>query len=106
MTKLDRVFVLGGLLMAGALAAFLSPFASKSPDGLERVAMDQGFIGRGEAMPAWRWAVVSDYLLPGVRNESVATGAAGLVGAMVVFGSAYGVARLARRTKGKEESHE
>ena len=33
----------GALLVALALAAFASPFASNAPDGLNRVAIDKGF---------------------------------------------------------------
>ena len=35
--------VVGGLLVALGLAFFVSRFASSSPDGLNKVAIDQGF---------------------------------------------------------------
>ena len=38
-----RVFLLAGLMVAVGLALFASPFASGSPDGLEKVAQDKGF---------------------------------------------------------------
>ncbi len=39
------LFVVGGLLVALALAFFVSPYASSSPDGLNKVAEDKGFDG-------------------------------------------------------------
>lgn len=81
------------LLVAMAVAIFLSPFASPSPDGLERVAEDHGFLEKGEGN-----AVISspipDYLFPGMKNEGLATSVAGLTGTLLTFGVMYGLARL------------
>jgi len=81
------------------LAAFIAPFASSSPDGLERIAKDHGFLGKSEApgVSVWNHAPVKDYAMPGVKNEKVATGAAGVAGALGTFAAAYGFARLACR---------
>ena len=38
-----KLFLAAGLLLAGGLALLVSPFASGSPDGLNRVAVDKGF---------------------------------------------------------------
>lgn len=89
-------FLIGGLLAAAALAAFLSPFASSSPDGLEKIAADHGFLEKGDGPPVWSWSVVPDYIVPHVGDERVATGLAGLAGTLLVFCSAYGLARLIR----------
>jgi hypothetical protein len=69
----------------------LAPLASSSPDGLERVAEDKGFIGLGEEAP---FQVIADYVFPGIENEAVATILAGIIGTLILFGVAYGVAWL------------
>ena len=71
--------------------ACLSPLASSSPDGLERVAEDEGFLGLGQDAP---YQVIADYVFPGVENEALATILAGIIGTLVLFGVAYGVAWL------------
>ena len=86
------------LLVALIVAAVLSPFASSSPDGLEKVAEDLGFLHKGEGEPVLI-APVPDYAMPGVKNESVATAAAGIVGTLLTFGAAYGLAKVVKRKK-------
>ncbi len=60
----------------------LAPFASASPDGLERVAEDKGFIDAAKDAP---YAVIADYVVPGVENEAVATILAGAIGVTIVY---------------------
>ena len=71
--------------------ASLSPLASASPDGLERVAEDKGFIGLAQEAP---FQVIADYVFPGIQNEALATILAGLIGSLILFGVVYGVAWL------------
>jgi hypothetical protein len=71
--------------------ACLSPLASSSPDGLERVAEDKGFIGLAGGAP---FQVIADYVFPGIANEALATILAGIIGTLVLFGVAYGLAWL------------
>ena len=78
------------LLICLAVAC-LSPLASSSPDGLERVAENQGFIGQGQEAP---FQIIADYVFPGIGNEAVATILAGLVGTLILFGVVYGIAWL------------
>jgi acyl-CoA synthetase (AMP-forming)/AMP-acid ligase II len=42
---MKRTIIIAGLILAGAVAVFLSPFSSSLPDGLERVAAKS--TGRG-----------------------------------------------------------
>jgi len=79
--------------------AFISPLASGSPDGLEKVAEDHGFSGQAQEAP---FQIISDYLFPDIENEALATILAGIIGTLVIFGVVYGVARLLRL--GKRES--
>lgn len=83
-----------GIAMAAAVA-LVSPLASSNPDGLEKVAEDQGFLDRARDAPL---EVLPDYSVPGVANEGVSTVLAGLIGIAVVTGGTLAVARiLARR---------
>jgi len=78
-------------LLVCLAVACLSPLASSSPDGLERVAEDRGFIELGQDAP---YQVIADYVFPGIANEALATILAGIVGTLVLFGAAYGLAWL------------
>ena len=81
-----------GLVVCLVVAVF-SPLASSSPDGLERVAEDKGFMGLSQDMP---FQVIADYVFPGVANEAVATILAGLLGTLILFGAVYGIAWLVK----------
>ena len=86
-----------GLLLALAVALF-APLASPHPDGLERVAEDEGFIERAQDAP---YEIIPDYLFPGMANESAATILAGIVGTLVVFALTCGLAWALRRRSGR-----
>jgi hypothetical protein len=71
--------------------ATISPLASSSPDGLEKVAEDKGFISSAGEAP---FEIVADYVFPGIENEAVATILAGWLGTLLLFAMAYGIAWL------------
>jgi len=79
-----------GLLICLGVA-LISPLASALPDGLEKVAEDKGFIETALEAP---YQLIADYVFPGINNEAVATIIAGIIGTLLLFGAAYGVARL------------
>lgn len=93
----NRVFMLTGLGVALGIGVLLSPFASKYPDGLDRVAEDLKFSDRAVAeAPAKKlpfYAVFDEYALRGVP-EAVATPLAGLVGTLATFGLAWGMGKV------------
>jgi len=91
--------VILGLVFALGIALFLSPWASSFPDGLERVAQDLGFIKKAEGPGATVWgkSLLPDYKIPGIPNESLATGLAGLAGTAVIAAAGWGLARLLRK---------
>jgi cobalt/nickel transport protein len=91
--------VLAGLFVSVLLAAFVSPFASKAPDGLERHAQDRGFAEKGARNASPRIALMPDYAVRGVRSESVGTALAGLAGTLLVFAVAFGAAKLISRRR-------
>ena len=78
--------------------ATISPLASSSPDGLEKVAEDKGFIDVAEGAP---FEVVADYIFPGIENETLATILAGWLGTLILFAIVYGLAWLIKSKKGK-----
>jgi len=82
-----------GVLILAFFLAILSPLASTSPDGLERVAEDKGFIE--EALTP-TFNIFPDYIIPGVTNEALATIVAGLLGTLILFGIGCGLAKLLR----------
>ena len=96
-----RWFIVAGLLVACALAALLSPLASSSPDGLERVAMDHGFLDK-VSEPAWTNSPAPDYSLPGIAHEGGSTAAAGLLGTLLTFAGCWVLFRVVGRRKAGE----
>ena len=92
-----RIFVILALAVAVGLATAVSPFASASPDGLERVAEKKDFLDKGRLAGVQEDSPVPDYAFPGVENERVATGLAGFVGTIAVFALGYGLAFVLRR---------
>ncbi len=88
-----RKGILAVLLICLVIVAFVSPFASPHPDGLERVAEDKGFIhlSEGKAMVK---ALMPDYVIPGMKNKTVAGSLAGIAGTLVTFGAMYGIGKL------------
>jgi len=82
------------LAASGIIAATLSPFASGYPDGLEWVAEKYQFLH--EAAPSFV-SPLPDYTVPSIGNEILTTGIAGLVGVMITFLIAWGIAKLLER---------
>ncbi len=87
-----KVVWAAGLLIALALA-FASPFASTHPDGLETIAQQQGFVHLTQASA---YEILPGYSLPGVHNEALATIVAAVLGVIIVFFVALGLAYLRR----------
>ena len=96
-----KLFTILALAVAVGLAAAVSPYASSSPDGLERVAEDKAFLERGTLHSVQEESPVPDYAFPGVDDARVATGLAGFAGTLLVFGAGYGISAVARRTSAR-----
>ena len=71
--KRRGAFVLGGLLVALLVAGFVSSFASSEPDGLERVAIDEGFAETADDH-AFAGGPMADYSTRGVDDERAPEG--------------------------------
>lgn len=95
--------IISGMVLALGIALFLSPWASSLPDGLERVAEDLGFIKKagGPGATIWGKSPIPDYKIPGIPNEPVATGLAGLAGTVAIAAAGWGLARLLRKRGGR-----
>jgi hypothetical protein len=92
-----RRFTILALAVAIGLGTAASPFASSSPDGLERVADDEGFLDKGRLASVQEHSPIADYAAPGISDERVATGVAGFAGTLLVFGLAAGAGTVVRR---------
>jgi len=87
-----------GFVVSLFLAGIISLFASSFPDGLEKVAEKLSFLEKGEGEPVIN-SPIPDYVVPGLKNEKLATSIAGIIGTLVVFGLGYGVAKLIQYRK-------
>jgi len=90
-------FVWVGLGIALLLALFLSPFASTSPDSLEKVAATKGLSEKGEGWKFWKHAPLSDYTLPWIKNEKVSTALSGLIGTLAIFFITIGIGKVIKK---------
>ncbi|HEY9075677.1 MAG TPA: energy-coupling factor ABC transporter permease [Anaerolineaceae bacterium] len=86
------VLIAGGILTL--ILAILSPLASSHPDGLEWVAEQQGFIEKAQEAV---YNLIPDYTFPGIDNPTLSTIIAGVIGAILVFGVAFTVAKLQKK---------
>lgn len=90
-----RTFVFGAGLVVVALAAVVSQFAFDAPDGLERVASDQGFVSSARDH-VFNRAVFADYATRGIGNQPLSLAVAGLAGAALTLLVAYGLVSASR----------
>ncbi|WP_281356398.1 energy-coupling factor ABC transporter permease [Acrocarpospora macrocephala] len=89
-----RPFLVGAGIVSLLLAGVVSFFASSSPDGLERVAEDKGFLGQA-----------SDHLFGGSALADygdvggIPVGVAGVLGVLITLAVGLGIAYLVRRKR-------
>lgn len=84
------------LVLVLGVALLVSPFASSEPDGLEKVAEDEGFDGLAEEH-AWADGPLADYGVAGIDQEHLSTAVAGLLGVALILGLTYLLSHLVRR---------
>ncbi|MFR9726141.1 energy-coupling factor ABC transporter permease [Streptomyces sp. MS19] len=94
-----RPLWLGGLGVAVVCAAFISFYASAEPDGLERVATDEG-IAEEAREHGMADSPLADYGVRDVDNERLSTGLAGAAGVAVTLAVGSGVFVAVRRRTG------
>lgn len=95
MTRQAR-FLVGGLLVALLLAALVSFYASGSPDGLNKVAIDTGFAD-SETDHRMADGPLAGYGTAGVENERLSTAIAGASGVLITLVIGGGLFVLLRR---------
>jgi cobalt/nickel transport system permease protein len=93
--KGGRGWVVGGVLVS-LFAVLLSPLASASPDGLERVAKDMGFLHLEQSAP---FQILPGYTIPFLGQTPLSTIIAGAVGALVVLGLMIVIGKSLRQRK-------
>lgn len=105
MDKRLRWFLGIGVLVALIVAGVLSGFAASDPDGLERVAIDEGFDETADEH-ALADSPLADYEVEGVEDERLSTGLAGVIGVAITLvvagGLFYGIRLYGRARRAKE----
>jgi hypothetical protein len=89
-------WVIAGIAVAVAVVVAAAFLASGDPDGLERVAEDEGFLAAGEGSP---FRIIADYVFPGLDGP-VATIVAGVIGVGILFALLWVVGRVLARRRG------
>ena len=81
---IQNKFLLGGILVSIIVAGFISYYASSSPDGLEKVAEDEGFLDTAKDS-ASSDSFLADYGVAGIDNERLSVGLSGLIGVIATL---------------------
>lgn len=92
-------FLIAGFVLSLVLAGVVSNFASSSPDGLEKVAEDIGFLDSAKDH-TYADGPLADYGVKGIENERLSTGAAGAIGVIATAGVSTGLFLVLRRKSG------
>jgi hypothetical protein len=98
------VFIAAGLLVALGLAFFVSPLASSEPDGLNRVAIDEGFADE-ETSHASEDSPLAGYGVEGVDNDRLSTGLSGVIGVGITFAIAGGIVFVFRQLQRRRSAN-
>ena len=94
----NRKFYLIVLLVSIGLAGIASFYASSSPDGLEKVAGDIGFIETAKDHTLDNSAL-ADYGVAGIENERLSVGIAGILGVIATGLLMYLIIKFISRKK-------
>jgi cobalt/nickel transport system permease protein len=99
---LTGVLIYGSLMLLG-FVLFVLPFASRWPDGLEKVAATLGFDTKALARPMVP-SPIPEYRVPGIGSLPLATALAGVIGAILVFVVSLVLAKILFRKSRDEPS--
>ena len=91
-----RRFVVVGLAVVVVLAGIMSYYASASPDGLEKVAADQG-MDAAAIDSATAGSPFAEYSVTAIDDQRLSGGVAGIVGVGLTFAVAGGGVLMMRR---------
>jgi hypothetical protein len=98
-----RTLIIVGAVVALLLAGVVSFYASSAPDGLNKVAADNG-ISENEKQHGLDGSPLSGYGTKGVDNERLSGGLAGVAGVAVTFAIVGGLVLAIRRGRREETS--
>ena len=90
-----RGWIYAGIVVA-LFTVLLSPLASASPDGLNRVAEDMGFLHLEQSA---QYQILPGYTIPFLGQTAFSTIVAGAVGVLVVLGLMVLIGGMLRRKK-------
>ena len=83
--KTTIILVITGIVISLLIAAFLSPFASTFPDGLEKVAERLGFAEKAAGIINSRFFIIKAYSVSFISNKFWKGALAGLFGVLIVI---------------------
>jgi len=95
----QKTFLITGFIASLFFAGIVSYYASSSPDGLEKVAGDIGFVDTAKENTNSE-GILADYGVKGVDNQRLSTGAAGVIGVVATGAISTGLFALIRRKSG------
>jgi hypothetical protein len=90
-----RSLVIAGLVLSSVLAASSAWLADDAPDGMSKVARDEGFADR-QTDHVLDDSPVAGYRIEKIDDEGVGTATAGLLGTFLTFSLAIGAAGAVR----------
>lgn len=91
-----RPFAIGAIIATLVVAVVVSQFAVDDPDGLEKVAEDEGFIDVAEDH-ALDGSPFADYATRGIDDETLSLAVAGATGAVLTLVVGFGMISATRR---------
>ncbi len=94
-----------GALVLALLAAFAAPFASSEPDGLQRVARDEGF-GVTEREHSLRDGPFAGYGFDAVDGHEAGRSMAAFAGVVLTFLLAFAVTTLVSGIRNRRRAEE
>lgn len=80
----EKIFIVIIAIAAIFIGLFLSPLASKYPDGLEKVAEKLGFADKATNIVNFKF-IIPDYTFPGIKSSFWQTSLAGFFGVLIVL---------------------
>ena len=95
-SRVGRWWWVIGIAITALVVVVLAPLASSDPDGLERVAEDNGFIGQAQNVVG---GLFGDYGIPGIDDPTVSTILSGLLGVAILLVVVFLVGRVLARRK-------
>ena len=101
MKNKNKLFFAVIILAAAIVSFFLSPLASKQPDGLEKVAENLGFAEKAGNLFKINF-IMADYVFPGIKNSYWQRAFSGFFGVLIIlalFALIFGIIFLVHKNK-------